>query len=162
MIPDYPTLFWITAVISVLLFGIAKSGFGGGIGIITVPLLSLTISVPEASALLLPLLMFIDLLNVRHYRHHFSRRNIKLMLPGSVVGVAIGGMFFNYFRDNERVLEIGIGVIALAFIAFQITRTVILGILEKRHPKAVERHRRDDLRDDQRQQQEGAHDLAVA
>ena len=138
MLPTDSPIFWLTAAAAVTLFGIAKAGFGGGIGIIAVPLLALTISVPDASALLLPLLIIIDLLNVRHYRHHFDKRNIGLMLPGSVIGIAIGGLYFNHFADQERVLEIGIGIIALAFIAFQVTRSVILGILDKRNPPAAE------------------------
>ena len=134
----YSPFFWITAVVAVVMFGIAKSGFGGGIGIIAVPLLALTMPVPEASALLLPLLIFIDLLNVRYYRHQFDRRNIKLLVPGAIIGIAIGGLFFTYFSDNERILEIGIGVLALVFILFQVTRRVILGILEKRQPRPFE------------------------
>ena len=120
------------------MFGIAKAGFGGGVGVVAVPLISLTIPVTEASALLLPILIIIDFLNIGYYRRQFDRRNIQLMLPGAVVGIAIGSLFFNTFSDNERILEIGIGVLALAFIGFQMSRSVLQGVLEKHHPRPVE------------------------
>ena len=56
MLPVYPTAFWVCAVGAVLLIGIAKAGFGGGVGILAMPLLALTVPVADAAALLLPLL----------------------------------------------------------------------------------------------------------
>jgi uncharacterized protein len=50
MLPDYPTLFWVFAAFVALLIGVDKSGFGGGISVIAVPLLALTIPPAEASA----------------------------------------------------------------------------------------------------------------
>ncbi len=79
------------------LVGIAKAGFGGGIGILATPLMALTIPVSEAAALLLPLLIVADLFAIRHYNTRFDRRSIKFLLPGAVVGIALGGLFFGYF-----------------------------------------------------------------
>lgn len=134
LIPDYPTAFWVTATIAIVFVGIAKAGFGGGVGILATPLMALTIPVTEAAALLLPLLIVADIFSISHYRTTFDRGNIKVMLPGAVVGIALGGLFFGYFSNNERVLQIGIGVLSLAFVAFQFTRGTILGMLEKREP----------------------------
>ena len=39
-LPDYTTAFWITAVLAVILVGIAKAGFGGGVGVIATPLMA--------------------------------------------------------------------------------------------------------------------------
>jgi uncharacterized membrane protein YfcA len=138
MLPDYPTAFWVTAVIAIVMIGIAKAGFGGGVGILATPLMALTISVPEAAALLLPLLIVADIFSINHYRTRFDRRSIKLMLPGAVLGITVGGFFFGYFSDNERILQIGIGVLALIFVLFQFTRSIILGIFEQRHPHPAE------------------------
>ena len=119
---------------AIIMVGIAKAGFGGGVGILATPLMALTISVSDAAGLLLPLLIVADIFSINHYRAHFDWRSIKLMLPGAVVGIALGGLFFGYFSDNERVLQIGIGVLALVFVFFQLTRAIILGALEKRQP----------------------------
>jgi len=122
----------------VVAVGIAKAGFGGGIGVIATPLMALTIPVTDAAALLLPLLIICDLFAVKHYRTCFDRRSAGLLLAGAVPGVGAGAFFFAYFLDNQRVLEVGIGVLALGFVLFQAVRVLLLGFLEKRHPPALE------------------------
>lgn len=136
-LPDYPTAFWISAVFAVVLVGISKAGFGGGAGVIATPLMALTIPVPEAAALLLPLLIVIDLLAIRHYHDTFDRPSIRLMIPSAVVGIVLGALFFGVFASKERVLEIGIGVLGLLFLAFQLLRTQILGAIEGKRPPAA-------------------------
>ena len=118
--------------------GIAKAGFGGGIGVIATPLMALTVPVTDAAALMLPLLIVCDFFAVKHYRTCLDRRSVGLMLPGAVVGVGAGGFFFAYFLDNQRALEVGLGVLALGFVFFQGVRVLLLGFLEKRHPPALE------------------------
>jgi uncharacterized protein len=76
MIPDYPVYFWIIASVAVVFVGIAKAGFGGGVGIVATPLLALVISVSDAAAILLPLLIVCDVFAVWHYRTGFHRRSI--------------------------------------------------------------------------------------
>lgn len=131
-LPDYPPEFWIAASIAVILVGIAKAGFGGGPGLLATPLIALTIPVTDAAALLLPLLIIADIFTVRHYRREFDGKSLKILIPGALVGIMIGGFFFGYFSDNERVLQIGIGLLALVFVAFQLGRTAIFGAIEGR------------------------------
>jgi len=138
MLPEYSLFFWVCAVIAVTFVGIAKAGFGGGIGIIATPLMALTISVADAAALMLPLLIACDIFAVNHYRTRFDRRSIKLLLPGAVLGIGTGAFFFGYFSDNERILQTGLGILSILFVLFQATRTLIMGALEKRHPRAGE------------------------
>lgn len=138
MLPDYPDSFWALAVFAVVLTGVGKAGFGGGIGILATPLMALTIPVTDAAAVMLPLLIACDVFAVAHYRKQFDRRLIQLMVPGAVVGIGVGASFFGYFMDNERILEMGLGGLSLAFIFFQATRIFILGILEKRQPHSAE------------------------
>jgi uncharacterized membrane protein YfcA len=134
MLPDNSLLFWITAVTAVILVGVAKAGFGGGVGIIATPLMALTIPVAEAAALLLPLLIVIDFITVRHYWRQYDGPSLRLLLPSATVGIVLGGLFFSAFEDNERILKIGIGVLALLFIAYQAGRALLLGVLEKHRP----------------------------
>ena len=138
MIPGYPIEFWFLAAFAVVFVGIAKAGFGGGIGVIATPLMALTIPVADAAAILLPLLIVCDIFAVVHYRSRFDRRSIKLMLPGAVPGIAAGAYFFAYFSSNERALQMGLGVLAVAFVLFQVARSLVLGLLEKRRPHAAE------------------------
>jgi uncharacterized protein len=122
----------------VMLIGIAKAGFGAGVGVLATPLMALTIPVAEAAALLLPLLIISDGFAVANYRFVFDRRNVKLLLPGAVVGIVLGGLFFGYFIGREQVLKMGIGILAVAFVFFQLSRNAILGAIEKYRPQAAE------------------------
>ena len=131
-------MFWITAVLAVILVGIAKAGFGGGVGVIATPLLALTIPVTEAAALLLPLLIIIDMFSVYHYRQNFDRPSIRLMIPSAAAGILIGGLFFGTFSSNERVLKLGIGLLAVVFVLFQLFRSQILGQLEGKRPSTTQ------------------------
>lgn len=136
--PDYPPYFWITAIIAALLIGMAKAGFGGGIGVISTPLMALTIPVIEAAALLLPLLIVIDLLTTRYYYRSYDRTSLWILLPGAILGISLGTIFFGVFKDNERALEVGIGVLSIIFLVYQASRTLIYGALEgHRPPKAA-------------------------
>ena len=136
-LPPYPDYFWLTAVLAVLVIGLSKAGFGGGVGAISTPLLALTIPVPEAAALLLPLLIFADLSALPHYHHHVDRHSIKWLLPGSLVGILLGSLFFRYFSANEHVLKVGIGVISLLFIAYQAGQYWLAKALAGKRPSAA-------------------------
>ena len=96
----------------------------------------MAIPVTEAVALLLPILMLCDVFSVWHYRGTFHRRSIRLLLPGSVVGVAIATIFFGYFIENQRVLEVSLGLVTLLFVGYQMANQRWLRRLHGRHPSA--------------------------
>lgn len=138
LLPAYPPTFWFAAVAAVVLLGIAKAGFGGGVGVVGTPLLSLTVPVGEAVALLLPLLMLCDVFSVWHYRTTFHHRSVARLLPGAAVGIAAGTAFFGYFLGNQQILRLGVGVLALAFVAFQMVRRLAGGVPAGRRPPTAE------------------------
>ena len=133
----YSTLFWATAALAVILVGISKAGFGGGTGIVATPLLALTISVTDAAALLLPLLIIADLISLYHYRHHFDRRLIRLMVPCATVGIILGALFFDTFSHNERTLKLGIGLLSVLFVVFELFRAQIFDQLGAKRPSTL-------------------------
>jgi uncharacterized membrane protein YfcA len=98
---------------AVLITGISKSGFGGGLGVLAVPLMSLYVSPLQAAAIMLPILCVMDVINVWLYRKTWDRQNIRILLPASIVGVAIGALTFRYLSDAH--IRIIVGVIAVAF-----------------------------------------------
>lgn len=57
--------FYAVAVPAVLLVGISKSGFGSGFGALGVPLMALVVPVPQAVAIMLPLLLVMDALGLK-------------------------------------------------------------------------------------------------
>jgi uncharacterized membrane protein YfcA len=112
MIQD-PT-FYILSTIAILIMGISKSGFGGGIGILAVPLMSLSIPPAQAAAILLPLLVVMDFFNVLHYRNKFDRTNLTILLPAAVVGIVLGTFTFRYL--SEAHIRILIGILSVLFV----------------------------------------------
>jgi uncharacterized membrane protein YfcA len=137
-LPAYPETFWIAAAVAVLLMGISKGGFGAGIGIAATPIIALTISAADAAAVLLPLLIVADILALRHHRWQFDKSNYLQLASGALIGIAIGWFFFGYFSHNERILKLGLGILALTFIGFQLIRGTLLGALARRTPRPVE------------------------
>lgn len=108
-------LFYPLAVVAVLLVGISKSGFGGGLGVLAVPLLSLAIPPAQAAAILLPLLIVMDWFTVWHYRKNWHKRNLAILLPAAALGIALGSLFFRYLSDAH--VRILVGALAIAFAA---------------------------------------------
>jgi len=105
--------FYVVAIPAVLLYGIAKGGFGGAISIVSVPMMALMMPPTQAAAILLPILVVMDALVVKAYWGVFDRRALYLLLPGALVGVGIG--YLSAEAMNEHYMRILIGVLSLVF-----------------------------------------------
>lgn len=86
--------FYAVAVPAVLLLGISKSGFGMGFGALAVPMMALSVSVPQAAAILMPLLLFMDLLGISALRKDLDKPLLKFLLPFGLLGTVIGTVLF--------------------------------------------------------------------
>ena len=106
--------FWLVAASAVFIVALAKSGLLGSIGLIGVPLLTFVMPPREAAGMMLPLLLVMDAFAVYNYRHEFDWRNLKLLLPGAMAGIAFGWAISA--RVSEDMVLLGIGVISLVFI----------------------------------------------
>lgn len=90
--------FYLVAVPAVLLMGISKSGFGGGFGALAVPMMALAIPVPQAAAILLPLLAVMDVLGLRALMRRADWDLLRLLLPAGLVGTVVGALSFGVLR----------------------------------------------------------------
>lgn len=106
--------FYAVAIPAILLMGISKGGFGSGAGMFATPLMALVVPIPQAAAILLPILCVMDAAGLWAYRGKFSRENMKLLLAGGVAGVALGALTFRYF--DEAWIRIILGAMALGFV----------------------------------------------
>jgi uncharacterized membrane protein YfcA len=109
--------FYAVAIPAVLLIGISKSGFGGGFGALAVPLMAMTVPVPQAAAILLPVLMVADLLGLRALVRERDRALVRLLLPAGLAGIVIGTLGLGLL-PSSAVAGI-VGVITLAFLALR-------------------------------------------
>lgn len=106
-------LFYLTAIPAILIVGISKGGFGGGLGLLAVPLMSLTISPTRAAAIMLPILCLMDLVGLWSFRGQGDRRLLRVLIPAALVGIVIGAFSFRYLSDQH--LKFIVGGIAVLF-----------------------------------------------
>ena len=115
MIDSY---FYLTAAIGVVLFGISKGGFAGPMAILAIPIMALSMSPVVAAAILLPVLLVMDVVALYIYWNKWDLKNIKIIIPPAIFGIAIGALTFKYSSDDS--IRIIIGTIAILFILFSI------------------------------------------
>lgn len=107
--------FYGVAIPAVLLLGLSKSGFGAGFGSLAVPMMALATSVPEAAAILMPLLFVMDVLTLKAFRKELDWKLLGFMLPWGLLGIAVGALLFKTL-DAHTVAGV-VGVFAWAFLA---------------------------------------------
>ncbi len=107
--------FYAVAVPAVLLLGISKSGFGAGFGSLAVPLMAMAVTVPQAAAILMPVLLVMDLLGIAAFRKDFDRALLRFLLPWGLVGIVVGTLSFRLLHAHW-VAGI-VGVFTLLFLA---------------------------------------------
>lgn len=105
--------FYLAAVPAVLITGISKGGFAGGLGVLAVPMMALVIPVPQAASIMLPILCTMDLFGWWNYRRAWDKALLRRMLPGALLGIFIGWLLFS--RLNGTVIEGLIGALAILF-----------------------------------------------
>lgn len=106
-------LFYLLAVPAVLILGISKGGFGGGLGSLAVPLTALVVSPIQAAAVLLPILCVMDVHGAWVYRGRWDKANLKILMPAALIGLTIGTFTFRYL--DARAIRLLIGGVAVGF-----------------------------------------------
>ena len=106
-------LFFLTVVPAIILFGIAKSGLGGSVSLISIPLMTFVMPLNQALAILLPILIFSDFISAYKFRKEFDLNTLKLMVPFAAIGAIIGASTFSFF--SESYLKFILGVMGFAF-----------------------------------------------
>jgi len=82
--------FYAAAIPAVIMVGLSKGGFGGAMALMGVPLMALAISPVQAAAILLPILIVMDIVSLWTWRSHSDTRTLTIMVPGALIGIAIG------------------------------------------------------------------------
>ena len=108
-------LFYALAVPAVLLMGLGKSGFLSGFGALATPLLSLLVPVPQAAAIMLPLLLVMDATGLQQLWRDRDRVLLRQLLPAGLLGVAVGALLFGVL--STRAVAGLVGALTLAFLA---------------------------------------------
>ncbi|MGE3147071.1 MAG: sulfite exporter TauE/SafE family protein [Pseudorhodoplanes sp.] len=104
--------FYLVAIPAVTFLGLSKGGFAGA-GLLATPLLALYLPPLEAAALLLPILLSQDAISVWWYRHDWDPWNLKVLLPGALIGTGLAWLFAAQLSDAW--LRLTVGSIGIAF-----------------------------------------------
>jgi uncharacterized membrane protein YfcA len=113
MITDWQ--FYAFAAPAVILVGLGKGGFSG-LGLLSFPLMALVAPPIQAAAIILPILMLQGLIGVWAFRREYSRENLKMLIPGALVGLFVGYLFARTVPDAAILLLVG--VISTLFVIF--------------------------------------------
>ena len=107
--------FYAVAVPAILLTGLSKSGFASGFGSLAVPMMALTMPVPQAAAIVQPLLAAWDAATLQHLRRPVDGGLTRLLLPWGLVGTVVGWLLFGVL--SAAAVSGLTGALTLAFLA---------------------------------------------
>ena len=80
-----------------------------------VPMMALAVTVPQAAAILMPVLLLMDLLGIAAFRKDFDRALLRFILPFGVLGIVVGALLFKLL--NAHTVAAIVGVFTLLFLA---------------------------------------------
>ncbi len=106
-------VFYYVAVPAVILAGLSKGGFGGGLALLSVPFMSLVISPVQAAAIMLPILIVMDMIALIAWRGVYDRRSLAILLPAAIAGISLGWATAAYVTATH--VRLIVGTVALAF-----------------------------------------------
>jgi len=124
-------LFLTVGSCSAILFSMGKSGFGGGVGLLSVPMMVYACgqNAPLAVGVMLPVLIAADYAAVISWRSQWLLRQVGMLLigviPGIVIGAAAVWAFGRLGADTQADvtnagLKLGVGLIALGFVVLRL------------------------------------------
>ncbi len=131
-----PLRFFLLGSLAAMFMGAAKSGFAGGAGLLSIPLLIHACGGDSKLALgmMLPLLIACDYVTLVIWWRRWDLRNVLLLLPGMCFGIALGGVALWCFlqldqahsetakQTTNAALSFSIGLLAVGFVILQAIR----------------------------------------
>lgn len=106
--------FFAAAVPAVLLVGLSKGGFGGAFALMGVPLMALVVDPLRAAAIFLPILIVMDIVALWAWRNYNDRRTLLMILPGGIVGIALGWATSAYVSPDALKFVIAVSTVLFA------------------------------------------------
>jgi len=83
-----------------------------------VPLMALAVPVPQAAAIMLPLLAIMDAIGIGALFRHVDRPLIRLLLPAGLLGTVVGTLLFGLL--SAKLVAAVVGAITLVFLAIRV------------------------------------------
>lgn len=117
---------WVLVGFGVMFIGISKAGFGGGMGMLTVPICAVGLNqlgkdTHFAIGFLLPLLCMGDGISLWHYRGQWRWSSVRRLVPGALAGIIAGAYLMRKFSSDG--FQLLLGILAIVFVVFHLYRT---------------------------------------
>lgn len=114
----FDAMFFVFAIPAVVFAGVSKGGFGSGAAFASASILALVLEPGMALALMLPLLMLIDVANLKPYWGCWNLRASLLLIGGGLPGVALGAWL--YAAVDADAMRVLIGLVSVGFVLWQL------------------------------------------
>lgn len=112
MLPD--PIFYAAAIPAVILVGLSKGGMGGALALLGVPILSFVVEPATAAAIMLPILIVMDIVALWTWRHYNHWPTLAILLPGALIGTALGWYTFSTVPFEFTRMLVGIATVIFA------------------------------------------------
>ncbi|MDD5039000.1 MAG: sulfite exporter TauE/SafE family protein [Dehalococcoidales bacterium] len=109
--------YWVVAGLAAVILAVSKSAFGGGPGVVCVPMVASITQPQTAVAVMLPLMILCDVFCVYQYGKHCVWGLVWRLLGGFVIGIVIATLMMMYLPGQQVWLKKVIGVLAISFSA---------------------------------------------
>ena len=131
---DDPWRFFALAAGAMVLMAMAKAGFAGSVGLLSVPMMIHACGGDAllANGIILPLLILCDWVSLASWWRQWNARLVLRLLPGTLAGVGVAWALLwavqaTGAKAEEKLvnaaLMMGIGAIALGFVVLQLIRS---------------------------------------
>ena len=109
--------------VAALVIGVAKSGFGGTLNILAVPVVASALRADVAIAVMLPVMLVADAVAVAQHGRHCSGPRVRPALLGSAAGVIASSVLMAGLAGSPArlawVLQVAVGAVSVAMVAIQ-------------------------------------------
>ena len=123
-----PWQYVLTAFFALTIMAVSKGGFGGGVGIISVPMMFYVLPTQFVLGMWVPVLVICDLATIQQYPKEWNPRAFFRLAPGVLLGIVLVTALVLYLNPQpnsptekkiDHGLRVGCGIVALVFVALQ-------------------------------------------
>ena len=105
---------WLMLSLVVVLSGISKAAFAGGLGLLAMPLMLMVFDPHTALGVLLPILLMLDGFTLRKYWQRWSLPILLQLLPAAIVGIVVAALLLGSLSPRQLQWLIGVGSVLFA------------------------------------------------
>jgi uncharacterized membrane protein YfcA len=127
--PEAQASAWVyvsVAIVAMLFTAVSKGGFGGGAGVVSVPLMLQVAPLPFVVGLWLPLLVASDVATIHHYPKEWRLRAAWKLVPTMLLGILLAASALSLLKGAASgpeakvrlgaILNLGVAFITLVFV----------------------------------------------